>query len=53
MKWEARFLYIVAVGIAAWQINATAGFVFAAAGGMLVIVMDTTFSAMITTIALC
>jgi hypothetical protein len=48
-KWEARTLYITAVGVLAWQISATAGLVFSTVGCILVIVMDTTFSAMITT----
>jgi hypothetical protein len=51
-KWEARTLYIVAVTIVVGRISATAGFAFAAVNGTLVIVMDTTFSAMITTIFL-
>ena len=40
------------MGVVAGQINATAGLVVATVGGILVIVMDTTFSAMITTIFL-
>jgi hypothetical protein len=51
-KWEARTLYFVAVTIMVGQINATVGIIIAAVGCILVIVMDTTFSAMITTIFL-
>jgi hypothetical protein len=52
-KWEARTLYIVAVTIVVGQISsATAELVFATASCILIVVMDTTFSAMITTIFL-
>jgi hypothetical protein len=51
-KWEARTLYIVVVILVAFQVSATAGLVVSAVSFILIVVMDTTFSAMITTIFL-
>jgi hypothetical protein len=47
-KWEARTLYIVAVGTAARPISAAATLIMSVVGCILVIATDTTFSAMIT-----
>ena len=52
IKWEARTLYIVVVTLMVGQISATAELAFATVSCILIVVMDTTFSAMITTIFL-
>lgn len=47
-KWEARSLYLVAVGVPLYLIYPIAGIMTAVLGGVVTIVMDTTFSFVLT-----
>jgi hypothetical protein len=47
-KWEARILYIVAVGLPLYTISPLAGLAIAAGGFLLAIVMDAVFSILVT-----
>ena len=52
IKWEARTLYTIAVAIVVGRVSPAAWAIFTAVSFILIVVMDTTFSAMITTIFL-